>query len=195
MREVVIGIISDTHGVVREAALKELAGCDLILHAGDVGGPEVLPALAELAPVVAVRGNAPPDENLDLWSHATVHVAGLAIQVVHRLSDRVAGAYQVIIYGHSHVAETVEGPDGVWYINPGSAGPWRYYRTPSLAILKVANGIVNAHIVKLPRENTGPGAGYTSDVKLVTGYVKPVYRTSLRQQGRVTFTVTGGHDA
>jgi uncharacterized protein len=125
-----VGVISDTHGLLREEALRELRGCDLVIHAGDVGRAEILHALQAIAPVIAVRGNVDTEEwALDLpWSEV-VEANGARLYVVHNLKDldmnpRAAGC-DVVISGHTHRPGQFE-KDGVLYINPGSAGPRRF---------------------------------------------------------------------
>src|SRR5256886_13746964 len=125
-----IGVISDTPGLVRPAALRALAGADLIVHAGDVGAPEVLDALRAVAPVVAVRGN----NDRGRWATAlaeteVVERGGRAIYVLHDLHeldlDPRAAGFDAVITRHSHQPR-IERRDGVLYLNPGSAGPRRF---------------------------------------------------------------------
>ncbi|MEE8312676.1 MAG: metallophosphoesterase family protein [Myxococcota bacterium] len=125
-----LGVISDTHGLVRPEAVRALAGCDLIVHAGDVGKPEVLTELRDIARVIAVRGNVDHGS----WAEAlpltgVVEVAGQLLYVLHNLAeldlDPHAAGFRVVISGHSHKPEIAE-RDGVIYLNPGSAGPRRF---------------------------------------------------------------------
>lgn len=148
-----IGVISDTHGLLRPEAVAALRGSDHILHAGDVGAPAVLAELATLAPVTAVRGN----NDLGPWAevlaeHETVEIGGIAIHVVHDLADlRRRGApagCRVVVSGHSHRPAVVE-RDGILYVNPGSAGPRRFRLPIALAELEVAPGGVRARVVEL----------------------------------------------
>ena len=126
----VIGLISDTHGLVRPEALRALEGSDLIVHAGDVGKPEILDALQLLAPVVAVRGNIDKGG----WAAAlplaaTATLGSVAVYVLHDLQqldlDPAAAGFQVVVSGHSHKPSRTE-RGGVLYLNPGSAGPRRF---------------------------------------------------------------------
>ena len=126
----VIGLISDTHGLMRPEALRALDGSDLIVHAGDVGKPEILDALKLLAPVVAVRGNI----DRGGWAAAlpptaTALVGSAAVYVLHDLQqldlDPVAAGFHVVVSGHSHKPSRTE-RGGVLYLNPGSAGPRRF---------------------------------------------------------------------
>lgn len=135
-----IGIISDTHGLLRPAAERGLTGVDHIIHAGDIGRPEIVDALRRIAPVTAIRGNVDsgewardyPDTNL-------VHLAGKSIYVLHDLktlkADRGAGI-DVIVSGHSHVPK-IDTVGGVLYLNPGSAGPRRFKLPITLATLEL----------------------------------------------------------
>ena len=128
-RSVSVGLISDTHGLLRPEALAALHGSRHIVHAGDVGDPAVLDALARIAPVTAVRGN----NDTGAWARRlrrieTLEIAGTRICVVHDLAqlDRDAAAgFQVVVAGHSH-RPAKERREGVLYVNPGSAGPRRF---------------------------------------------------------------------
>ena len=125
-----LGLISDTHGLLRDSAVTALRGCELIVHAGDVGKPEILDALGAIAPVVAVRGNIDSGEwarKLPLTAMAKAgQVRLFVIHDVHDLAiDPAAGGFQMVISGHSHKAAN-EWRDGVLYLNPGAAGPRRF---------------------------------------------------------------------
>jgi uncharacterized protein len=148
-----IGVISDTHGLVRPQALRALAGADLIVHAGDVGSPDVLEALRAVAPVVAVRGN----NDRGTWAAAlaeteVVETDGRSLYVLHDLKEldldpRVAG-FDAVIAGHSHQPR-IERRDGVLYLNPGSAGPRRFRLPIAIAWLAVEAAGLDAEIVHL----------------------------------------------
>jgi uncharacterized protein len=125
-----IGLISDTHGLLRPQALSELKGSQLIIHAGDVGDPQILEALKAIAPVFAVRGNV----DTQPWAKAlpeteVVEIDGATIYVLHDVHaldlDPVAAGFKIIVSGHSHQPGSAE-KDGVLYVNPGSAGPRRF---------------------------------------------------------------------
>ena len=148
-----IGVISDTHGLVRPQALRALAGADLIVHAGDVGGPEVLDALRAVAPVVAVRGN----NDRGPWAAAlaeteVVETGGRNLYVLHDLKeldlDPRAEGFDAVIAGHSHQPR-IERRDGVLYLNPGSAGPRRFRLPIAVAWLAVDSTRLDAEIVHL----------------------------------------------
>jgi putative phosphoesterase len=148
-----VGVISDTHGLVRPEAIAALTGVELIIHAGDVGGPEVLDRLRAIAPVVAVRGN----NDHEAWASAlaereVVEVSGHALYVLHDLAelglDPVAAGFHAVITGHSH-RSVAEHREGVLYLNPGSAGPRRFTLPVSLARLHVGADGLAAEIVEL----------------------------------------------
>ena len=134
-----IGLISDTHGLLREEAVRALCGSDLILHAGDVGAPEILDTLKTIAPVVAVRGNVDTDK----WGQTlpfteVIQVGSVMIYMLHILQDLdvnpAAAGFRIVVSGHSHKPGQTE-KDGVLYINPGSAGPRRFYLPATVARL------------------------------------------------------------
>jgi putative phosphoesterase len=153
MIDKVIGVISDTHGLLRPEAVAALQGVDLILHAGDVGSAEVLETLKSIAPVVAVRGNndkgAWADE-LPRWEVA--EVGAICIYMIHDLKEidisPAGGGFQVVVSGHSH-KPVVEERKGVLYVNPGSAGPRRFSLPISVARLKVSSESVTAELINL----------------------------------------------
>jgi len=135
----ILGLISDTHGLLREEAIDALRGSDLILHAGDVGGPEILKALRVIAPVVAVRGNVDTGE----WAQTlplteVIQVGSVVVYMLHILNNLdinpgVAGMH-IVVSGHSHKPGQSE-KIGVIYINPGSAGPKRFQLPVTVARL------------------------------------------------------------
>jgi putative phosphoesterase len=137
-----IGLISDTHGLLRPQALRALEGSDLIIHAGDVGNPEILETLKTLAPVFAVRGNvdtepwalALPETEVIETDSATIYV----LHDVHALGlDPIAAGFHIIVSGHSHKpARTEHG--GVLFLNPGSAGPRRFDLPVTIARLDLS---------------------------------------------------------
>lgn len=151
--ESVVGLISDTHGLVRPEALAAIRGVERIVHAGDVGAPQVLVALRAIAPVTAVRGN----NDRGTWAarlpeRATLTVRGRRLLVIH---DRkalggaaVARRVAVVVYGHSH-RPGVEHRDGILWINPGSAGPRRFSLPVTVARLAVGDHGLDAEIVPL----------------------------------------------
>jgi len=148
-----IGIISDTHGLLRPEALDALQGANLILHAGDVGGPEVLEALKGLAPVVAIRGNNDRGEWADeLPDCEVVAVGTVHIYMLHNVKEidlnPATAGFRVVISGHSHKPSVAE-RQGVLYVNPGSAGPRRFSLPVSVARLSVDGETAIAELVEL----------------------------------------------
>jgi uncharacterized protein len=138
-----IGLISDTHGLLREDALTALRGSELIVHAGDVGDPDILPRLSKIAPVVAVRGNVDtePWARRELPETAVAEAGDTSIYVLHDVHaldlDPAAAGFQIVVSGHSHKFLQTE-KDGVLYINPGSAGPRRFTLPITVARLNLA---------------------------------------------------------
>lgn len=134
-----IGLISDTHGLLREEALDALRGSDLIIHAGDIGDPKILEALRQIAPVVAVRGNVDTaDWAKSLPETAVAKAGAVNIYVLHDSNaldlDAKAAGFHIVVSGHSHKPDRSE-RNGVVYINPGSAGPRRFRLPITVAAL------------------------------------------------------------
>jgi putative phosphoesterase len=153
-----LGLLSDTHGLLRPEALAALRGASRILHAGDVGHPSVLDGLAALGPVTAVRGNV----DRGAWAAAlpattVVEAEGALLYMLHDLHtldlDPAAAGFAAVISGHSHQPR-LERRGGVLYVNPGSAGPRRFRLPVTVAHLRVTGGQVDAEFVEL---NLGPG--------------------------------------
>jgi len=152
-KSVILGVISDTHGRLRRAALRALRGSDRILHAGDVGAPEILDELAQIAPVTAVRGNVDTGPwGLSLPETEVVDVAGLSIYMLHDLGQLdlkpQAAGFRVVVYGHSHQPK-IEEKNGVLYFNPGSAGPRRFHLPVGVGKLVIEAGKVRAELMEL----------------------------------------------
>jgi putative phosphoesterase len=148
-----IGIISDTHGLLRPEALAALRGSDFIIHAGDIGDQEILKKLEKIAPVTAVRGNIDKAGWARKLPPTTVlEVGGISIYVLHDLAELdlkpEAAQFAAVIYGHSHIAKQ-ETRNGVLHFNPGSAGSKRFRLPVSLGRLKVKDGKIDAEIVQL----------------------------------------------
>jgi putative phosphoesterase len=151
--KMLVGVISDTHGLLRPEAVAALTGTQLIIHAGDVGGPEVIDALRKLAPTFAVRGNVDKGD----WAGALpmtakVEVGGLVFHVLHDISeldlDAAAVGYAAVVYGHSH-RPSIEMREGVLFLNPGSAGPRRFKLPVSIARVTVSGQQLRPEIVVL----------------------------------------------
>jgi len=150
---VIIGVISDTHGLLRPEALAALQGSHYIIHAGDVGDPRILDALAAVAPLTAVRGNV----DHGAWAQkipATniLEIGGVSIYVLHSLQELdvkpEAAKFAAVVYGHSHVPKS-EMRNGVLYFNPGSAGPRRFKLPVSVGRLIIEDGKIEAKILLL----------------------------------------------
>ena len=151
--ELIIGVISDTHGLLRPEAVEALRGSDLILHAGDVGSPEILEELRRIAPVKAVRGNidsSPWCETLPLTE--VIEAGGLSLYMLHDLKqldlNPAAAGFAAVICGHSH-APMNEVRNGVLYFNPASAGPRRFKLPICVGRLRVRDGSLSGEIIEL----------------------------------------------
>jgi uncharacterized protein len=146
-----IGLVSDTHNLVRPATLDALRGVDHIIHAGDICRFDVLDALAPLAPLTVVRGNNDTGEGVaHLPEHVRIELGGATIHVVHDIADvpKTLDGIDVVVTGHSH-KPLVERRNGVLFVNPGSAGPRRFKLPISLALLDIDKGHVDARIIQL----------------------------------------------
>ena len=148
-----IGLISDTHGLVRPEALKALQGVELIVHAGDIGKPEVLDRLQAIAPVAAIKGN----NDTAPWARhipeiLDVHVNDRTLRVIHNVRDSEsnlsAAGIDVVISGHSH-KPSVQTRDNVLFVNPGSAGPRRFKLPVTVGLLLLQNADSHAEIIHL----------------------------------------------
>ncbi len=151
-----IGVISDTHGLLRPEAIAVLQDVDHILHAGDVGDPAILQTLRTLAPLTAIRGNIDTTGPcVQLPSTEFIELAGHNIYMLHSLADLdldpVAAKVSVVISGHSHKPK-IEHRKGVLYFNPGSAGPRRFSLPISLGLIEINVTVITPHLVKLPAE-------------------------------------------
>ena len=148
-----VGVISDTHGLLRPEALAALHGSEYIIHAGDVGKTEILDQLRAIAPVTAVRGNIDHGAWADLLpEREVVELAGVAIYVLHDLQlldlDPSAAGFMAVISGHTHQPRS-ELKKGVLYLNPGSAGPRRFHLPISLGVLRIEKRSVSAEIIAI----------------------------------------------
>lgn len=147
-----IGVISDTHGLLRPQAIRALRGCQHIVHAGDVGAREILEELEAIAPVTAIRGNIDQQAWARLPDTELVELGGVSIYVLHDLTKLdlkpEAAGVKVVISGHSHVPKQ-ETRHGVLYFNPGSAGPRRFNLPITVGKLLIAGGEVSGEIVKI----------------------------------------------
>jgi putative phosphoesterase len=137
-----IGVISDTHGLMRPEAVAALTGVEHIIHAGDIGSPDIVPQLSEIAPVTAIRGNVDTQTwALELPAREVVTLAGWTIYVIHDLGDLdldpAAAGFEIVISGHSHMPK-IETRRGVVFLNPGSAGPRRFRLPITLATVDLS---------------------------------------------------------
>lgn len=148
-----IGLISDTHGLLRPEALSFLQGCDHIVHGGDIGGPSILEQLQAIAPVTAVRGN----NDTAGWANTVretelIELGGVRLYAIHDLAkldiDPITEQVRIVVSGHSH-RPVAEERGGVLYVNPGSAGPRRFKLPISAAELRIDAGVVTPRIVEL----------------------------------------------
>jgi putative phosphoesterase len=150
-----VGLISDTHGLLRPEAELALQGVDLIIHAGDVGDPEILPMLKRIAPVFAVRGNVDTASwARELPTTTVVEANGASLYVLHNLRELDlrpdGGRFDFVVSGHTHQPEQSE-RNGVVYINPGSAGPRRFSLPTTLALLDLGRLPRKAKFIELLR--------------------------------------------
>lgn len=149
-----IGVLSDTHGLLRPEAINALRSVDHILHAGDVGDPAILDSLRSIAPTTAIRGNIDRSGPCaELPAIEAVELAGLLLYMVHSVHDLdlnpQAAGISVVVSGHSHRAE-IRSADGVMYLNPGSAGPRRFRLPITLALLRLDPGqLPSAAIIEI----------------------------------------------
>jgi uncharacterized protein len=152
----VLGLISDTHGLIRPDVHEALTGVELILHAGDVGGPGILDELRLIAPVKAVSGNTDAPDDPSLSDEILIDVDGVRVHVSHGhevgspTPAKLAARYDadVVIYGHTH-RQLITRLEGRLFVNPGSAGPRRFSLSPSVGRLIIANGNAEVEIIDL----------------------------------------------
>ena len=149
----IIGVISDTHGLLRPEALAALQGSEHIIHAGDIGDAAILDELREIAPLTAIRGNV----DRDAWANSlpntnALEIGGITIYVIHNLQELdlkpEAAGFAAVIYGHTHIPKS-EIKNGVLFFNPGSAGPKRFRLPVTLGKLQIRNQRLRAEIVQL----------------------------------------------
>lgn len=153
-----IGVISDTHGLLRPEALAALRGVDHILHAGDVGDPAILDALRAIAPLTAIRGNIDRNGPCTLLpATELVELGGHGVYILHDLAeldlDPIAAGISIVISGHSHQPR-IDHRKGVLYFNPGSAGPRRFRLPISLGFLAITGSGIAPRLVELPTEDS-----------------------------------------
>ena len=162
-----IGIISDTHGLLRSEVIKSLEGCEAILHGGDINRPEILEKLEGIAPVYVVRGNNDKEWAEHIPLSLDFEIAGLRIYMTHKkkdLPDDLTG-YDLVVYGHSHKYEE-EWKGKTLCLNPGSCGPRRFHQAITMAIAGTADGPIEITRIDIPQKMTGvlPKSG-SADLK------------------------------
>ena len=162
-----IGIISDTHGLLRPEVIEALEGCEAILHGGDITGPEMLEKLGDIAPVYAVRGNGDKEWAGHIPVLLDFELAGLRICMTHKkkdLPDDVSG-YDLVVFGHSHKYEEVR-QGRTLLLNPGSCGPRRFHQAITMAVAEAADGSIEVKRIDIPQRTTGilPRSG-SADLK------------------------------
>jgi putative phosphoesterase len=152
-----VGVVSDTHGLVRPEAIEALRGSDVILHAGDIGGSHVLSELGELAPVIAVRGNVDRGWARLLPERRRLDLGGLSVLILHDRAlvgpdpfqpEAEAASGRIVVFGHSH-QPLAERRKGVLWFNPGSAGPRRFHLPVSVGRLVIEDGRVRHQLIAL----------------------------------------------
>lgn len=148
---ITVAVISDTHGFLRPEALQALRGSDHILHAGDIGAPEILERLGQIAPTCAIRGNI----DVEPWTKAipvtrTIEIGGLKFYLIHNRAElkQTPPEIAAVIFGHTH-QPLIESLGGVLFFNPGSAGPRRFSLPISLGKIRIENGILHPELVPL----------------------------------------------
>lgn len=151
-----IGIISDTHNLLRPEVVKALEGCEAILHGGDITGPEIIEKLEEIAPVRAVRGNGDREwaEHVPLF--LDFELAGLRIYMTHRKKDlpEDLSRYDLVVFGHSHKYEERRQGKTLLF-NPGSCGPRRFHQAITLAVAEAADGSIEITRIDIPQKAAG----------------------------------------
>lgn len=168
-----VGILSDTHGLLRPEVLAALEGCEAILHGGDINRSEILDQLAQIAPVYAVRGNNDKEWAEHLPAYLDFSLAGARIYMTHRKKDlpRDLSLYDLVVYGHSHQYEE-KAQGNALLINPGSCGPRRFHQAITMAIARIENGGIQvtridiAHEAKAGKPQTG-GADLRRQIEIV----------------------------
>ena len=162
-----IGILSDTHGLLRPEVIKALEGCEAILHGGDITGPDILKKLGDIAPVYAVRGNGDKEWAEHIPVILDFELAGLRICMTHKKKDLPAdvSAYDLVVFGHSHKYEEVR-QGRTLILNPGSCGPRRFHQVITMAVAEAAGGSIEVKRIDIPQKMTGmlTGSG-SADLK------------------------------
>lgn len=177
-----IGVLSDTHGLLRPEALEALEGCAAILHGGDINRREILDRLSEIAPVRAVRGNNDREWAEDIPLTLDFELAGLRVCMAHRKRDLPAdlGSCDLAVCGHTHRYEEAR-VGGTLLLNPGSCGPRRFNQAITLALLEVADGKIAVRRVDLPHRERAVKASAPADPR---GMIETTMRETRMGRGR-----------
>ena len=148
-----IGIVSDTHGLLRPEVIKALEGCEAILHGGDITGPEILEKLGDIAPVYAVRGNGDREWAEHIPVFLDFELAGLRVYMTHRKKDLPpdVSAYDLVVFGHSHKYEEVR-RGRTLMLNPGSCGPRRFHQAITMAVAEAADRSIEVKRIDIPQK-------------------------------------------
>ena len=183
-----IGVLSDTHNLLRDEVISALDGCDVILHGGDISSQKVLNQLQDLAPLYVVRGNNDKAWAEQIPMYLDFRLAGVHVYMTHKKKDlpKDLSAYDLVVYGHSHKYE--ESRQGrTLLLNPGSCGPRRFHQAITLAILEIADGEITVEKIEIPHPE--PAA------KASEGNIKQTIETVMREidKGRSIGEIAGRH--
>ena len=183
-----IGVLSDTHNLLRDEVISALNGCDAILHGGDISSQKVLNQLQDLAPLYVVRGNNDKEWAEQIPMYLDFRLAGVHVYMTHKKKDlpKDLSAYDLVVYGHSHKYE--ESRQGrTLLLNPGSCGPRRFHQAITLAILEIADGEITVEKIEIPHSE--PAA------KASEGNIKQTIETVMREvdKGRSIGEIAGRH--
>ena len=188
-----IGVLSDTHGLLRPEVLSALEGCGAILHGGDINRQDILDALAEIAPVYAVRGNNDREWAEHVPPFLDFALAGLLVYMTHKKRDLPSdvSAYDLVVYGHSHRYEEARAGRTL-LLNPGSCGPRRFNQAITLAVLEVGDGGISVSRVDIPHTGKPLAMSGPADLK---AQVEAVMRETARGRGPAEIAARHGWDA
>ena len=188
-----IGILSDTHGLLRPEALAALRGCGAILHGGDINRQAILDELSKLAPVYAVRGNNDGEWAAHLPLFLDFSLAGLRVYMTHKKKDLPAdlGGYDLAVYGHSHRYEEAR-RGGTLLLNPGSCGPRRFNQAITLAVLEAGDGGIRVDRVDIPHGGRAVALAKPVDLK---AQIETVMKETEKGRGPGEIAIRHGWDA
>ena len=187
-----IGVLSDTHGLLRPEVLSALAGCEVILHGGDINRQEILEELAKLAPVHVVRGNNDKEWAESIPMFLDFELVGLRVYMAHKKKDLPAdlSAYDLVVYGHSHkYEETRQG--NTLLLNPGSCGPRRFNQAITLAVLEIEGSGITVRRVDIPHAGKAMDISKAVDLK---AQIETVMKETQKGRGPVEIAQRHGWD-